>query len=75
MRTRFQGEIVKIEKAGGGAIVTFEAEGKVEKAGPTAKEATIKGTIFLKTLVSNEMKMGSTLTITLTDEEPSERLD
>lgn len=75
MKARLQGEILKIEKAGGGAIITFETKGKVDSANPAAKEATLNGTVFLKTLVVKDMTIGATLTITISDEEANERLD
>lgn len=39
MKSKFQAEISKIEKAGSGVTITFEGKGRVSDMNPVSKEA------------------------------------
>ena len=60
-------------------MVTFETKGKVEKGqgpmAPDARTTVLNGTVTLKAIVANEMKIGALITVTISDEEPDARLD
>lgn len=80
MKSRLQGRIVSVKNTDGDAEITFQSAGKVDKAGrgviaPSARETTLSGTMTLKAVVANEMKIGAVITITISDEETDERLD
>lgn len=70
---------MSVSNKDGDAVVTFESAGKVQKGqgpiAPSARETSLNGTVTLKAVVANEMKIGAVITITISDEEADERLD
>lgn len=79
MKAKLQGRIVSVSNKDGDAVVAFESTGKVQKGqgplAPSARETTLSGSVTLKAVVANEMKIGAVITVTISDEEPDERLD
>lgn len=80
MKAKLSGRIISVTNADGDAVITFESTGKVDRSGtgvmaPDARKTTLNGTVSLKAVVANEMKIGAVITVTITDEESDERLD
>lgn len=79
MKARLQGRILSVTNKDGDAEIVFETAGKVQKGqgpiAPQARETSLKGTVTLKAVVANEMKIGSVITVSISDEEADERLD
>lgn len=71
MKAYLSAKIGKIERAGGGMVIlTFSAEnGRVATANIDAQKTSLKGEMILRELAAQDIKIGSLLTITVTDEE------
>jgi hypothetical protein len=72
MKSTLKGKILSVEKVEGGARarLIINALGKVENDSLAVKhDISLDATVFLKGLVADDMKIGATLTITITDEE------
>lgn len=76
MKAALKAKILSVEKSGGDVILTLDTPiaGKVGIRAINAQDAFFSGKLKLKELVANEMKIGATITITVTDEELDERL-
>ena len=74
MKTKLRGRIQGFEKQGGYTYVHLESAGRVAISNTNAQDCELNGTLKVRDVVANEMKMGAILTITLSDEEPDERL-
>lgn len=80
MRAKLNGKIISVQSGDGDCVITFESAGKVDRDGtgvmaPDARKTTLNGTVTLKAVVANELKIGAVITVTITDEEPDNRLD
>lgn len=80
MKAKLNGKITSVTNADGDATITFESTGKVDRSGtgvmaPDARKTSLNGTVTLKAVVANEIKIGAVITVTITDEESDERLD
>ena len=77
MKAKLSGQIRSLEKDSetGFTRITINCpKGKVSEVGPNAQDAMLVATLSLKTLVSDKMKIGATITFTISDEEPDDRL-
>ena len=74
MKAKLTGKIVSLERDGDTTIV-FEAAGKVDTRNIAAQPTELHATLSLKSMISDQMKIGSTITVTITDEEENESLD
>lgn len=72
MRASFKGKISKItrdEDNGAGCVnIELDLKGKVDTKAVNAKEASLSLSLQLKPLIADEIKIGSTITVLLTDE-------
>lgn len=77
MKASLKAKILGVEKNGGEVILTLDTPtaGKVGIRAVNAQDVYLSGKLKLRELVANEMKIGATITITITDEEPENRLD
>lgn len=70
MKTTLQGKIVKVYPSDDGMVsIMVDAKGKVEDAPISAKECLFAGTLTLKSLAASNIKIGATITITVSDSE------
>lgn len=83
MKAKLAGQIQNLEKdkeTGFTRITISCPKGKVsesadgKKVGPNAQDAMLLATLSVKTLVADQMKIGATITFTISDEEPNEGL-
>ena len=72
MKAKFTGKLVSLEKGEGDTTMVFEADGKVDTRNIAAQPASIHTTLTLKSLVADHMKIGATMTVTVSDEEHDE---
>ena len=80
MKATLKGKITAVNKPEeGDAEITFVSTGKVERGAgpmdPSARQMKLNGSMTLKGVIANELKLGAVLTITLSDEDPNDRLD
>lgn len=76
MKATLKGRITKVFRQEDGTTnLTLETRGKVADTTISAKEALFQGELNLKSLVADQLKLGATITITVTDEADNERLD
>lgn len=79
MKATLKGRILSVKRADGDAEITFATTGKVDKGkgilAPTAREATLEGTLKLKEVVANDIKIGAIITIVIDDRAKDERFD
>lgn len=79
MKATLRGRILSVKRTDGDAEITFTTTGKVDRGkgilAPTAREATLEGTLRLKEVVANEIKIGAILTIEIDDKAKDERFD
>ncbi len=80
MKATLKGKITAVNKPEeGDAEITFVSSGKVDRGAgpmdPSARQMKMNGSMTLKAVIANELKLGAILTITLSDEEPDDRLD
>lgn len=72
MKAKLTGKIVSVKKEQDGGNTLLEVattSGKVDTRNVTAQDCSVNGTITLKSMIANEMKIGATLTITISDED------
>lgn len=78
MRASFKGKISKIlreEEGGAGNVqIQLDLKGKVDTKAVNAKDASLALSLSLKPLIADEIKIGSTITVWLTDEDPERSL-
>jgi hypothetical protein len=76
MKATLKGRITRVLRDDDGTTsLSIETKGKVEETVISAKEALFQGELNLKSLVADQLKIGATITITVTDEADNERLD
>lgn len=69
----YKGKVGNIEKMPSTLVrITMALSGNVNDVAPTAKETTLDGVIVLKSMVANHLKIGSTLKVEVTIEDPEE---
>lgn len=72
MKSNLKGKIISVEKIDGGsrAKMIISANGKVENPALSVKhDIDLIGTITIKGIVADEMKIGAILSISISDEE------
>ncbi len=73
MKAKLKAKILEISKdSNGNTILALQAEGKVDTRLQNAQFTHFAGRLSLKEVIANEMKIGATITISITDEEVSE---
>ena len=79
MKATLKGKIVSVKNVDGDAEITFQTDGKVDKAGgrvdPSARKMKLGGTMSMKAVIANEMKIGAVITIHVSDEDADDSLD
>lgn len=73
MKARLKGKIVSTNRLDGDIRIQIESTGKVETKNINAQECSLGGLFQLKGLSAENMKLGSILTITISDEDSDER--
>ena len=77
MKVKLSGTIQSFDRdteTGTTRLTILCTKGKVAAVGPSAQDAMLMATLSVKTLVANQMKIGSNITFTISDEEPDEGL-
>lgn len=76
MRATLKAKILGVEKAGGDVVLTLDTPvaGKVGTRVINAQDVYLSGRLKIKELIANEIKIGATLTITISDEEENDGL-
>lgn len=71
MKATLKAKIFSVDKTGGDVTLTIDTPtaGKVGIRAINAQDVYLAGRLKLKELVANEMKIGATITITISDEE------
>lgn len=70
MKAKFKGKVVSTKRNNDFVELSIEMPGVVvETKMPPAKEAKLQGSFFLKPVIADEIKIGSIITITVSDEE------
>lgn len=74
MKATLKARIVSFSTDNGTATLALQSglASKVDSAPQNAKECSLTGVLKLKMLVADQMKIGSLLTITVSDEEKDE---
>lgn len=80
MKATLKGKITAVNKPEEGDVeITFVSTGKVERGSgpmdPSARQLKLNGSMTLKQVIANDLKLGAVLTITVSDEELDDRLD
>ena len=69
MKANLKGKIVGLVVEKGEVLINLELAGKADSRSPEARPLEMSGTLKLKQLIANEMKLGSIISVYLTDEE------
>jgi hypothetical protein len=72
MKAKLTGKILSVDISQGEARLSIESTGKVDTRNIAAQEVVFNGTIRMKALIANDMKIGANITITVSDEESNE---
>ena len=73
MKAKLTAKIDKIEQEADGNIrLSLSAKGVGYGQSTTSQITYLHGTLSLKSVIANEIKIGATITITLSDEESNE---
>lgn len=72
MKAKLTGKILSVDISQGEARLSIESTGKVDTRNIAAQEVVFNGTVRMKALIANDMKIGASITITISDEEPNE---
>lgn len=74
MKATFKGQVFKIDREKSGFVkLHLDLKGKVDTRLVTAQDAELDALVMVKTIVADTMKIGSTITITVSDEEPDDK--
>lgn len=70
MKATLQGKIVRTENTADGEVaIDLESKGKVATTNVAAQMIILDGSIRMKQIIAGQIKLGSIITITITDEE------
>jgi len=76
MKAILKGKVQSMDKKGSGIVaVQLVAVGKVQGVPMSAKETNLTLILDIKELVAEQMKFGSIITVTITDEDPDSKVD
>lgn len=75
MKAKLEGKILSIDKHGGDTKIILDAKGKVETSNISAQDIEFNGTLRLKSIISDKMRIGAILTITIGDEDTDVKLN
>lgn len=73
MKAKLSGKIAALEKGEGDTTIVFEADGKVDTRNIAAQPTSVHATLTLKSMIADQMRIGATITLTISDEEEDER--
>lgn len=69
MKIKLQGKISEMRKdSNGNVTLSLTTNGKVETHLLNAKDATMSSILIIKGVIADDIKLGSTLTVTVSDE-------
>lgn len=68
MKASLKGKITSIVRTDADVNVSIEFDGKNDHKSIDARKTTMKANLILKALVAEELKLGSIISVTLTDE-------
>lgn len=74
MKATFKGQVYQIDRKQDWTKLHLDVKGKVDTRLVTAQEAELDALVMIKTLVADNMKVGSSITITISDEEEDDKL-
>lgn len=69
MKAKFQGKIIRVSRGESDTKIEFDILGKVDTRLVSAQETSLDGMLMVKNLIADKMQIGTTLTITVSDEE------
>lgn len=69
MKAKYTGKIKSVSKDGGETTLLLECVDKVDTRNLNAQTSSMEVAVKLKSLVADELKLGTNLTIHLSDEE------
>jgi hypothetical protein len=69
MKIKLKGNISQVDRISGTAKITLNLEGNAETTSLEAKKVSMKCVLLLKTLVADEVKLGSVIYVTVSDSE------
>jgi hypothetical protein len=69
MKAKYTGKIKSVSKDGGDTTLLLECSGKVDTKNINAQVSTMEIAVKFRSLVADEIKLGTQLTIHLSDEE------
>jgi hypothetical protein len=69
MKIKFKGNISTVDRLSGTAKINLDLEGYADVASLEAKKASMTSTLLLKTLVADQLKLGTVLYVTVSDSE------
>ena len=72
MKANLTGKIVSLEKSEGDTTIVFEADGKVDTRNIAAQPTSLHATLTIKSMIADQMKIGATITVTISDEDKDE---
>lgn len=72
MKAKLKGKIAKVSRLLTETRIEFSTVGKVDTRLVTAQESALEGVLMIKNIIADQMTIGSTLTITVSDEEEKE---
>ena len=69
MKAKLKAKITNFDKTDGKTILSIQGFGKTETNNINAQETVLNGTLTLKSLIADQMRLGATITIIVSDEE------
>ena len=69
MKIKLRSKIDSAVRGSNSTVISITGIGKVETNNINAQEASLAGTLSLKSLIADKLSLGSTLTIIVTDED------
>lgn len=72
MKAKYVGKIVSLEKDEGDTHMVIEGKGKVDTRNIASQPTNVHATLTIKSAIADQMKIGATITFTISDEESDE---
>lgn len=72
MKAKYIGKIVSLEKDEGDTHMVIEGKGKVDTRNITSQPTNVHVTLTIKSAIADQMKIGASITFTISDEELDE---
>lgn len=74
MQVKMRSKITSMSRNSNEVKISLELRGQVQESQSSAKEASMIGTLVLRPIMADQLKIGSTITVILSDEECNEGL-